>query len=121
MSIYSRMSHSRRLSGEGLYLYEVLELDKGANLAGIKNAYRKLSLKFHPDKNLGAENPQDAVDRMTELGKAKAILSDPKKREVYDRFGSKGILAGEKLDGMHRVNNFTMFLCNNFGVFSENI
>ena len=66
-------------------------------------------------------NLQDAADRMTELGKAKAILSDPVKKEVYDRFGSKGILAGEKLDGMHRVNHFTMFLCNNFGVFSENV
>ena len=66
-------------------------------------------------------NFQDAVDRMAKLAKAKAILSDPKKKEVYDRFGSKGILAGEKLDGMHRVNRFTMFLCNNFGVFSENI
>ena len=58
---------------------------------------------------------------MTELGKAYSILSDPEKKEVYDKFGSKGILAGEKLDGMHRVNRFTMFLCNNFGVFSENI
>jgi len=58
LSIYCRMSNSGRLSGEDINLYEVLELDKGANLAEIKNAYRKLSLKFHPDKNLGAENPQ---------------------------------------------------------------
>ena len=57
---------------------------------------------------------------MAELAKANEILSDPERKDVYDRFGSKGVATGEKLEGMHRVNGFTVFLCDNLGVLPKN-
>ena len=61
--------------------YEVLNIDKGASLDEIKRAYRKLSMRWHPDKNL---NDQNAEDKYKEITSAYTVLSDPKKRKEYD-------------------------------------
>ncbi|KAM4866884.1 dnaJ homolog subfamily C member 5G isoform 2-T2 [Thomomys bottae] len=86
------MSHveeaARQLSKQGSTLYAVLEVKKGASLKEIKRAYRRLALKYHPDKN--PDNPQ-AAEIFKEINTAHAILSDPKKREIYDQHGSLGI------------------------------
>uniref|UniRef100_A0A2K6EWK8 DnaJ heat shock protein family (Hsp40) member C5 gamma n=1 Tax=Propithecus coquereli TaxID=379532 RepID=A0A2K6EWK8_PROCO len=79
---------ARRLSKSGRSLYAVLELKKGASPEDVKKAYRSLALKCHPDKNPG--NPQ-AAEIFKEINTAHAILSDPKKRKIYDRHGSLGI------------------------------
>lgn len=72
--------------------YKLLELDKtNATISAIKKAYRKLALRYHPDKQ-----PTDATDEQKEqantsfqrLGMAYAVLSDPKRKERYDRTGS---------------------------------
>ncbi|MCM0080963.1 DnaJ domain-containing protein [Geomonas sp. Red32] len=65
--------------------YEVLGVKKGAAIDEIKKAYRKLAVKYHPDKNPGDKK---AEDRFKEINEAYAVLSDPKKKEQYDQFGS---------------------------------
>ena len=67
--------------------YEVLGLKKGASAEEIKKAYRKLALKYHPDKNQG---DKAAEDRFKEINEAYAVLSDPQKKTQYDQFGSSG-------------------------------
>ena len=68
-------------------LYQRLDLDKKATAEEIKKAYRKLALQFHPDKN---PSP-DAKQKFQEISQAYEILSDPEKRERYDRFGLDGM------------------------------
>ncbi|XP_061066849.1 dnaJ homolog subfamily C member 5G [Eubalaena glacialis] len=79
---------ARRLSKTGSTLYAVLELKKGASPEDVKKAYRRLALKYHPDKNPG--DPQ-AAEVFKEINTAHSVLSDPKKRQIYDRHGSLGI------------------------------
>src|SRR5246127_3134048 len=64
--------------------YEVLGVARGAPEDEIKRAYRKLAVKFHPDKN--PDDPH-AEEKFKELGEAYDVLMDPDKRAAYDRFG----------------------------------
>ena len=64
--------------------YEVLGVDKNADSATIKKAYRKLAKKYHPDANPGDE---EAASKFKEASEAYAVLSDPDKRRQYDQFG----------------------------------
>ncbi|MDY6935244.1 MAG: molecular chaperone DnaJ [Spirochaetota bacterium] len=68
--------------------YDVLGIKKNAADDEIKQAYRKLALKYHPDKNKG--NPE-AEDKFKEATEAYEILRDPKKRAAYDRYGHDGV------------------------------
>ena len=65
--------------------YQELGLQKGASDSEIKKAYRKLALKFHPDRNAGNKNSEE---RFKKISEAYAVLSDPEKRKQYDTFGS---------------------------------
>jgi molecular chaperone DnaJ len=64
--------------------YEVLGVERAADGAAIKTAYRKLAHQYHPDKNPGSK---DAEDRFKEASEAYEVLSDPDRRSRYDRFG----------------------------------
>ncbi len=64
--------------------YEVLEVERGASAEDIKKSYRKLAVKYHPDKNPG---DKAAEEKFKELGEAYEALSDPQKRGAYDQFG----------------------------------
>jgi molecular chaperone DnaJ len=64
--------------------YEVLGLERGVEVEEMKKAYRKLALKYHPDKN---PNDKSAEEKFKELSEAYEVLSDPGKRASYDRFG----------------------------------
>lgn len=70
--------------------YEILGVDKNASLDQIKSAYRKLALKFHPDR-VAAEERKEAEEKFKEISEAYAVLSDETKRAQYDRFGHAGI------------------------------
>jgi len=67
--------------------YAVLGVEKGAGTEAIKKAYRKLAVKYHPDKNPGNHA---AEERFKEITEAYAVLADPEKRRQYDQFGEAG-------------------------------
>jgi len=75
--------------------YEVLGVPRAASPEDIKKAYRQMALKHHPDRNPGS---REAEDRFKEAAEAYAVLADPDKRAVYDRFGHEG-LRGEGFQG----------------------
>jgi len=68
--------------------YKTLGLARGASDDQIKRAYRKLALKYHPDKNPGDET---AANQFAEIGNAYEVLSDAEKRRIYDRHGEEGV------------------------------
>ncbi|XP_027447020.1 dnaJ homolog subfamily B member 3 [Zalophus californianus] len=72
--------------------YEVLGVPRQATSEAIKKAYRKLALKWHPDKN--PENKEEAERRFKQVAQAYEVLSDAKKRDVYDRYGEAGVREG---------------------------
>ncbi|MCP9261232.1 DnaJ subfamily B member 4 [Dirofilaria immitis] len=73
--------------------YKVLGIAKGASDDEIKKAYRKMALKYHPDKN----KESGAEAKFKEVAEAYDVLSDPKKKEIYDKYGEDG-LKGERED-----------------------
>jgi len=68
--------------------YEVLGLSRGATEAEIKSAYRKLAVRYHPDKNPG---DHEAEEKFKEAAEAYSVLSDAEQRARYDRFGHAGV------------------------------
>ncbi|XP_055899938.1 dnaJ homolog subfamily C member 5-like isoform X3 [Biomphalaria glabrata] len=92
----------RSYSRSGNSLYELLGLRKGATNEEIKKAYRKLALKYHPDKN---RDSADAAEKFKEINRANVILTDSTKRGIYDRYGSMGIYAADQF-GEENVNTY---------------
>ncbi len=68
--------------------YEVLGVEKNASEGDLKSAYRKLALKYHPDRNPG---DKQAEDNFKEASEAYEVLRDPQKRNIYDQFGHQGL------------------------------
>jgi curved DNA-binding protein len=65
--------------------YSILEIEKTATIVEIKKAYRKLAMKYHPDRNKG---DKQAEEKFKKINEAYAVLSDEQKRKQYDMFGS---------------------------------
>jgi len=86
--------------------YEILGVSKNASAEEIKKAYRKLALKYHPDRN--PTNRKEAEEKFKEISEAYEVLSDSQKRAKYDQFGHEG-LRSEFGAGGFRWENFTHF------------
>jgi len=84
--------------------YEILGVQRDVDLSGLKNAYRELAKKYHPDRN----PEQDAEDKFKEASEAYSILSDPQKRAAYDRYGHQGLQGMGASQGFD-PNSFTDF------------
>lgn len=82
----------------GRDFYQILSVSRSANTNEIKKAYRKLAKILHPDKN---QDDPDASQKFQDLGAAYEALSDPEKRELYDRCGEDCL----KKDGMMNNND----------------
>nr|XP_016490452.1 PREDICTED: dnaJ homolog subfamily B member 1-like [Nicotiana tabacum] len=73
----------------GVDYYNVLNVGKTATDDDLKKAYRKLAMKWHPDKN--PNNKKEAEAQFKQISEAYEILSDPQKRQVYDQYGEEGL------------------------------
>ena len=76
------------MAEDKLDYYEVLGIQKNASDAEIKSAFRKKAMQYHPDRNTG---DKAAEEKFKEVFEAYSVLSDPDKKEKYDRFGFAGI------------------------------
>lgn len=80
--------------------YEILEISKDASADEIKKAYRKMALKYHPDRNPDDKN---AEEKFKEAAEAYEVLSDPDKKARYDRFGHAGMGGNQGFSGMDDI------------------
>jgi molecular chaperone DnaJ len=86
--------------------YEILDIGRDASDEEIKKSYRKLAMKFHPDKNPGDKG---AEEKFKEASEAYEVLRDKEKRQIYDQYGHEG-LKGTGFNGFHGFNDiFTSF------------
>lgn len=81
--------------------YKILEVERNAAPEEIKKAYRRLALKYHPDRN---PNNKEAEEKFKEAAEAYSVLIDTEKRSIYDRFGHDG-LRGEGFSGFSGFNS----------------
>lgn len=84
--------------------YDILGVKPDASLDEIKKAYRKLALKLHPDKN-----PDNDPEQFKQLSQAYEVLSDEKKRKLYDQVGEQGLKEGGGSGGFHSADPFDIF------------
>ena len=84
--------------------YDVLGVKKNASEAEIKKAYRKLAMKYHPDRN---KDDKSAEEKFKELNEAYAVVSDPEKRKQYDMFGADGFHQRYSQEDIFRGTDFS--------------
>ncbi len=94
--------------------YEVLGVGRDCDDSALKSAYRKLALKYHPDRN---PNDQEAEEKFKEAAEAYSVLSDPQKRAAYDRYGHQGLQGFGASQGFDpsAFNDFSDILGDLFG------
>jgi len=92
--------------------YHVLGVSKNASEEELKRAYRKLAMKYHPDKN---PNKKEAEERFKEINEAYAVLSDKEKRKQYDTFGAEGFRQRFTQEDIFRGFDFDEILSGLFG------
>ena len=98
--------------------YEVLGIDKSADKETIKKAYRKLAVKYHPDRNPG---DKEAEEKFKEATEAYEVLSDEQKRPIYDQYGFAGLdgMGGGSQGYSHAFHDFSDLFGNGAGGFGD--
>ncbi|MCP9763588.1 molecular chaperone DnaJ [Lacihabitans soyangensis] len=86
--------------------YDLLGVDKNVSAEELKKAYRKLAIKYHPDKNPG---DKEAEEKFKEIAEAYGVLSDSDKKARYDRFGHEGVGGASGFGGQGGVNMEDIF------------
>ena len=94
--------------------YEILDVDRKATMDEVKRAYRKLAMKHHPDRVADAEK-KGAEERFKEISEAYAVLSDEKKRGLYDQYGHAGIDQRYSTEDIFRGADFSSIFEESFG------
>ncbi|XP_054719696.1 dnaJ homolog subfamily B member 6-like [Uloborus diversus] len=97
--------------------YGVLELSRTATTQEVKQAYRRLALKWHPDKNL--DRKEEAERKFKEINEAYEVLSDEKKRKIYDQYGKEGLDGGAKRMRRHYHGRGADSMFDDFSPFFE--
>ena len=110
--------------------YEVLGVSKSATETEVKKAYRKLALKWHPDKN----KSEGAEEKFKQISEAFQVLSDKEKRDIYDKYGKQGLNGGGQTSGRYSSGGmpdfggftfmdpdeiFKSFFGNDFNIFGD--
>ncbi|KAL6782477.1 hypothetical protein ACKKBG_A06930 [Auxenochlorella protothecoides x Auxenochlorella symbiontica] len=97
--------------------YDLLHVSRHADAAAIKRAYRKVALKYHPDKVQGTEEEKQAAAKtFAEIGHAYEVLTDEKKRQIYDQYGEEGLKQmGNSGGGHHNPNDIFAQFFGGFG------
>src|SRR5438552_12848929 len=88
--------------------YEVLSITRTASDEEVKRAYRRLAMKYHPDRNEG-DGKHEAEIKFKECAEAYEVLSDPEKRKRYDQFGHQGVHGQHDFSHMDVGDIFSMF------------
>ncbi len=99
--------------------YEILGVSRNATQDEIKSAYRKLALKYHPDRN---KNDPQAEEKFKEATEAYEVLSDPEKRAIYDRYGKAGLNGtgfGDQTYGYKAYTDFSDIFGDFSSIFEE--
>ncbi len=91
--------------------YEVLEIDRNASGVEIKKSYRRLALKYHPDRC----DESDGEDKFKEASEAYEVLSDPQRKQIYDAYGHAGL----DRSGFHGFNNVNDIFASMGDIFEE--
>ena len=86
--------------------YEILEVTREATDTEIKKSYRRLAVKYHPDKNPGNA---EAEEHFKQISQAYSILSDPQKRQMYDQYGEEAFTHGGAGAGGAGFDPFDLF------------
>jgi molecular chaperone DnaJ len=98
--------------------YDILGMAKGASIDEIKKSYRQLVMKHHPDR-VPAEQKKAAEERFKEISEAYAVLSDSKKKQLYDQYGHAGIDSRYSTEDIFRGADFSSIFGNSGGGFGD--
>ena len=86
--------------------YRLLGVRRDASKEEIRRAFKKLSLKYHPDKNKNKKNPEKAKEMFIKIANAYEVLNDDKLRQIYDQHGEEGVKQHQQGGGQQHGGNF---------------